>query len=436
MGKARTNTERRSRQGTGAFTAMVLAGGLGTRLRSVVADRCKPMARVGDTPFVAHVLDQLAAAGCTRAILCTGHLGDAVERELGAAHRGMALCYSREAEPLGTAGALRLALDLAKGEPGVLVLNGDSFCDVDLRAFVDWARTRAGAALVTTLVDDTTRFGRVCTDSAGRVATFTEKGVAGPGAINAGIYWLPTAALAVLPAGEPASFERDLLPGLVANGFHAFATRAAFLDIGVPAAYADAPAFFAARAAAHRRPRAGLLVVDRDGTLIVEKHYLGDPAGVELLPGAGCGLRAFADAGYELAVVTNQSGIGRGYFDDAALAAVHAELRAQLAVHGVALRGIWHCPHTPADHCGCRKPEPGLLAQALKELGYTPDQCLVVGDKRCDIELGQRLGVRTALVRTGYGAGTEHDGHCAPDVVVDSLADLAALELATLEVAR
>ncbi len=411
------------------FVAMVLVGGLGTRLREVVADRPKPLARVGDEPFLARVLDQLAAAGCVHAILCTGHLGEQIERECGRDHGGLSLSYSREASPLGTAGALRLALP-PDAPAHVLVVNGDSFCDLDLRAFVGWARAeQLPAALVATTVADTMRFGRIDGAANGCVRTFTEKGIAGPGVINAGIYWLPTSAIAALSRNCHATFEADLLPPLIAAGLHMWREHAPFLDIGVPADYARAEAFFAACSARRARPRKGLLVLDRDGTLIEEKHYLQDPAQVQLLPGVVDGLLAFQAQGYEVAVVTNQSGIGRGYFDEAALLAVHAELQRQLLQHGITVRGIWHCPHTPADRCCCRKPEPALLALALQQLGYAPADCLVVGDKRCDIELGQRLGVRTALVRTGYGVGTERDGLCSPDWIVDTLAQLAHTEV-------
>lgn len=420
-----------------AFTAVVLAGGRGTRLASVVADRPKPLAPVDGEPFLLRLLDQLAAAGCARVVLCTGHLGDQIEAELGREHAGMALCYSREARPLGTGGALRLALPLLQAD-SVLVLNGDSYVDVDLAGFVARARHRGGAALLAVAVADTMRYGRLefaaapdagAAGDASLVVGLREKGVPGPGAINAGIYWLPRLVLAGLPADEPLSFETDVLPQLVATGLPAERHEAPFLDIGVPADYAAAADFFAACAARRQRPRKGLLVVDRDGTLIVEKHYLADPAGVELLPGVVDGLRSFAAEGYEVAVVTNQSGVGRGYFDEQRLAEVHAELQRQLAAHGIAVRGIWYCPHHPELRCGCRKPEPGLLHAAMDQLGYRKDQVLVVGDKACDIELGARLGVRTALVRTGYGAGTEQTAVCRPDHVVDSLAELAREEL-------
>lgn len=408
---------------------MVLAGGLGTRLRSVVADRPKALAPVDGEPFLARVLDQLARAGCTRAILCTGHLGDRIEREFGDDHDGMPLVYSREGIPLGTAGALRHALPLLPDD-ATLVVNGDSYADVDLGAFVAWARQHGPLpSLVAVAVEDTTRFGRLDVDPEGCVVGFAEKGVSGPGRINAGIYWLTRAALEAGPLVAPSSLERDVLPGLASSGLRAYCSGAPFLDIGTPESFAAAAAFFAACAARGRRDRKGLLVVDRDGTLIVERNYLADPAGVELLPGVIEGLRTFVERGYEIAVVTNQSGIARGLFDESTLAAIHAELARQLGQAGIAIGGIWHCPHHPEHGCRCRKPEPALLEQALAALGYAREQCLVVGDKACDIDLGARLGVRTALVRTGHGAGTERDGLCAPDVVVDSLADLAAREV-------
>ena len=413
---------------TTGFTAMVLVGGLGTRLRSVVGAVPKPLAPVGGEPFLARVLEQLAQAGCGEAILCTGHGAEAIEREFGRDFGGMPLRYSRELEPIGTGGALRLARELCQRD-AVLVCNGDSFCDCDLRAFVNELGSSGGNGIVIAEVADTQRFGRVDLAADGTVSAIREKGIGGAGWISAGIYWLQRAALQALPAARPCSVELDLLPGLLAAGLRAFLGGDRFLDIGVPEDFQRAEQFFAACERAAARPRTGLLVVDRDGTLIAERNYLSAPEQVELLPGVVEGLRSFRDRGYEIAVVTNQSGIGRGYFDEAALQAVHAELRRQLGRHGIEVRGIWHCPHTPDAGCRCRKPRPELLERCLYELGYLPQQCLVVGDKRCDIELGARLGVRTALVRTGYGAGTERDGQCTPDLVVDDLGQLAAIEV-------
>ncbi|HEY3354157.1 MAG TPA: HAD-IIIA family hydrolase, partial [Polyangia bacterium] len=165
------------------------------------------------------------------------------------------------------------------------------------------------------------------------------------------------------------------------------------------------------------------VVLDRDGTLIVERHYLADPAEVALLPGAAAALRALRAAGLGLVVVTNQSGIARGLFDEARLALIHGRLDALLAAEGLALDGLYVCPHQPGDGCRCRKPATGLLDRAAAELGFDARRAFVVGDKECDVELGRRAGATTLLVRTGHGA-TAAGG---ADHVVEDLGAAAAV---------
>lgn len=176
-----------------------------------------------------------------------------------------------------------------------------------------------------------------------------------------------------------------------------------------------------------------VLVVDRDGTLIVERHYLRDPRGVRLLPGVVEGLRRFSRAGWRIAVVTNQSGVGRGLFDLDDVAAVHRRMGDLLRSRGAHVDGVWICPHHPRAGCPCRKPRTLLLERAAQAFWTQPRHCLVVGDKDCDIELGRRAGARTALVRTGYGAHTEFRGASRPDLVVDDLAELAGKVLDGVE---
>jgi len=167
------------------------------------------------------------------------------------------------------------------------------------------------------------------------------------------------------------------------------------------------------------------VALDRDGTIIVERDYLSSPEQVELLPGAGAGLRAMRDLGLGLLIVTNQSAVGRGYFDLARLEEIHGRLRELLVAEGVELAGIYICPHTPEMACACRKPLPGLLLQASRELGFDPARALVIGDKPCDIALGQAVGAATILVRTGYGAEHETARSATPDHVADNLAAAA-----------
>ena len=163
------------------------------------------------------------------------------------------------------------------------------------------------------------------------------------------------------------------------------------------------------------------VILDRDGTLIEERHYLSDPAQVRVLDGVADALRAFEALGLQLVVVTNQSGIGRGLLDETRLGEIHGRMRRLLEDDGALLGPIYHCPHLPAAECGCRKPRPGLVQQAARELTFDPRACVVIGDKACDVQLGQALGARSILVRTGYGA--EQASLCGDqaDAVVDDL---------------
>jgi D-glycero-D-manno-heptose 1,7-bisphosphate phosphatase len=171
----------------------------------------------------------------------------------------------------------------------------------------------------------------------------------------------------------------------------------------------------------------GTVILDRDGTILVERHYLSDPEHVELLAGVADGLRLLAQRGYRLVVVTNQSGVGRGYFDMDRLAEIHARMRDRLAADGVYLDGIYVCPHTPDECCRCRKPAPALVEAAAADLSFTAADAWVVGDKPCDIELGRAVAARSILVRSGYGALHEAAGDARPDFVANDV--LAASEI-------
>ena len=168
-------------------------------------------------------------------------------------------------------------------------------------------------------------------------------------------------------------------------------------------------------------PRSFVLL-DRDGTLNVEKHYLSDPDQLALFPGTTCALKRLRALGYGLVVVTNQSGVGRGYFTADAVDRVHDRLRELLAADGASIDAIYICPHAPDQDCDCRKPLPGLAHQAIAEFGFDPKRSIVIGDKAADIDLGRAIGATTVLVRTGWGADHERDRSCEPDAVVDDLA--------------
>jgi D-glycero-alpha-D-manno-heptose 1-phosphate guanylyltransferase len=231
------------------LTAVILAGGLGTRLRSAVADRPKALAEINGRPFLAYLLDGLVAAGVREAVLCTGYLGEQIRAHFGKVYGALSLAYSQESEPRGTAGALRLALPLI-GSHTALVLNGDTLSNVNLFDYATWME-RQGALLALALVHvaDTDRFGGVEADALGWVRTFEEKGQhRGAGWINAGTYLIPRRIVNGLSSDSPLSLERDVLPQFIGHGLAGYCSTGRLLDIGTPESYALAPAFIATRA--------------------------------------------------------------------------------------------------------------------------------------------------------------------------------------------
>lgn len=169
------------------------------------------------------------------------------------------------------------------------------------------------------------------------------------------------------------------------------------------------------------------ILLDRDGTIIFDKHYLHDPDGVELLPGAAEGLKMMMELGYSLAVLTNQSGVGRGYYDEASVRACNERMAGLLQEHGVVFDGMYYCPHAPEENCRCRKPAPGLMEQAAEALGFEPAEAIMIGDKSADMGVGRNTGAMTILVRTGKGGA--HEEWCADtaDHVADDLRHAAEI---------
>jgi NDP-sugar pyrophosphorylase family protein len=227
------------------MTAAVLAGGLGTRLRAALDDRPKVLAQVSGRPFLAYLLDMLRAASVKRVVLLTGYRGEQVESALGEYYQGMSLVYSAESSSMGTAGALRAALPKLDSST-ILLLNGDSYCGMDLHAFAAFHRRRgADVSMALTCVEDVDRYGRVATTAEGLVTAFVEKQPAsGPGWINAGVYLLERRLIKEIPTGRPVSLEREMLPSWI-EGKKVYGHRRArpFLDVGTPESYLAAPAF-------------------------------------------------------------------------------------------------------------------------------------------------------------------------------------------------
>lgn len=222
--------------------AVILAGGLGTRLRDCVPDLPKVMAPVGGRPFLEYILDRLDAGGISEVILSVGYRAEAIMAHFGERYKRLPLRYAIEKEPLGTGGAVAYAL-AGSDEVPALVLNGDSYLEIDYSELIRWyRRDPSEAAMVLRRVKDVSRYGSVlCED--GRVTGFLEKGAGGPGLVNAGIYILEPAVFSRYTLSEKFSIERDLWQRYNEKmRLRAYETEAYFIDIGVPQDYARANA--------------------------------------------------------------------------------------------------------------------------------------------------------------------------------------------------
>jgi NDP-sugar pyrophosphorylase family protein len=230
---------------SGDVTALVLAGGLGTRLRSVASDLPKAMVQVAGRPFLEWLILQGKAHGIDRFVFCTGHRSEIIESYFGDGKKwGVHVLYSREPVPMGTGGALRLALNVT-GSSLLLALNGDSYCCYNPTKLLHVLhRNKAGAVLWLVRLEAGSRYGSVRIGPEGVVAEFTEKDESGSsGLISAGVYLMQREFIEAIPAGAAVSLERAVLPGCIGKGLYGLVDDGPFIDIGTPESFARAQDF-------------------------------------------------------------------------------------------------------------------------------------------------------------------------------------------------
>lgn len=394
--------------------AVVLVGGLGTRLGALTQTVPKPLLPVAGRPFLDTVIVWLARAGVEEIILSTGYLagtftafldeGRAAGRWIGPTGDPVVVRESREDRPLGTAGALTLLHDDLEAQ--FFLVNGDSLflCDPVAVATTAEALPPDHAVMTVRQVEDTARFGRVTADTAGRITGFREKGVPGRGWINAGLSVLPRDVLDMI-GDLPCQVESDIYPRLASEGrLHTVVQDGYFIDIGLPETYAEAQQ---ALPRALHRPA---LFLDRDGVLNRDANgYAHRVEDLALIPGAGKAVARARTAGFVPIVVTNQSGIARGYYGEAEMHAFHRALNEALRRDGGWIDAFYHCPfHADAtiaalkiaDHPD-RKPNPGMLLRAAAALDIDLAASLLIGDRESDLAAARAAGLRGVLFKGG-----------------------------------
>ncbi|MHB0976072.1 MAG: nucleotidyltransferase family protein [Candidatus Aquicultorales bacterium] len=226
---------------------MILAGGLGTRLRPAVENLPKSMAPVAGKPFLEHQLIRLKTFGYTEVVLLVGHMSELIsDRFEDGSSLGMDISYSKEETPLGTGGAVRNALHLLKKT--FLLLNGDTFFDVDYNELADLHRERRAVLTIALAhAEEAARYGLVRVGEDGRVLAFDDKAANGPGLINGGVYVMERSAIERVPEGQRISLEKEVIPEVIKSGLPVYGRifKGAFIDIGTPEAYEMAQHFLA-----------------------------------------------------------------------------------------------------------------------------------------------------------------------------------------------
>lgn len=422
---------------------LILAGGKGTRLQSVIGTELpKPLVDIGGRPLLDHQLTLVAAAGLTDVVLLTGHGASAIREFCGSGDRwGLSVRCVEEPVPRGSAGCVYDVLDdLA---PRFMIVYGDTMLNVDLTRFM--AAHEASGADATLFLhpnDHPHDSDLVEIDRAGRIQAF--HGYPHPPSadlanlVNAALYIVDRAALQGLEAmpGKP-DFGKHVFPAMLSAGRHlqGYVSTEYIKDAGTPERLAKVCRDLASgrverQSLAHRAPT---VFLDRDGVLNVEAGRISRPDQLVLLPGAAAAVSRVNQSDYRAVVLTNQAVVARGDCTEDELTRIHARLETLLGREGAYLDRLYYCPHIPdrgfpgerLEHkiiCTCRKPSIGMFERAVGEMNLDPARSWMVGDSTSDIEMARAAGLYSILVRSGLG-GRDGKFPTTPDFVFEDLAE-------------
>jgi D-glycero-D-manno-heptose 1,7-bisphosphate phosphatase len=377
--------------------AVVLVGGLGTRLGSHTRDTPKPLLDVGGRPFLSWLVDELRRHGLSDILLLAGFKAERIIEALGDAPDIRIIV---EPEPLGTGGALRFAADhLAER---FFFLNGDSLFDLNLWDLAS-AAPEAEATLAVRPLADVSRYGPVVLEGS-RIVRFDERPEApGPGLINGGVGVFSRHVVERIAPGVATSIERDIYPLIAAEGLLAGRSYdRPFIDIGVPEDFDRAQAFVPARLTR------GAVIFDRDGVLNEEIDYAHRPDQIRWVEGAIDAIKAVNDAGLFAFVATNQAGVAHGYYGESDVVALHRWMSETMAAGGAHVDAFVYSPYHPTGaveayrrDADCRKPRPGMILDLLDRFPVIPSRTVMIGDRPTDVGAARAAGIEGVLFEGG-----------------------------------
>lgn len=449
--------------------AVIMAGGKGTRIRSVASDIPKPMIPVLGRPVLEYQIENLKKCGITDIVLVTGYLNEAVSSYFGDGSRfGVNISYFNEDKPMGTAGALwHLRKTGLLGED-FLLLMGDLMLSVDFERFAR-AHKESGAAITLFVHPNSHPYDSdiVVTDEIGRTEAFTEDkcgenvqrhreqplsrlvtGIIGKKAergehcwyhnqVNAGIYAIsPEAAERVAEPVDKIDLDKDIVRPLIdEHRVYAYRSTEYVKDMGTPDRYDEVTAAVLNGTVAKRNlaNQQKCVFLDRDGTINVEKGFLNDPEELELIPGAADAVRRINASEYLAVLITNQPVIARGECSFEGFDEIQRKLETLLGREGAYIDAVYYCPHHQDSgfegevrelkfRCRCRKGRPGMIEDAAEDLNIDTAVSWMIGDKTSDVQCGMNAGCRTVLLATGSN-GSDGRFDREPELKARDLAD-------------
>ncbi len=400
----------------------ILAGGMGTRLRSIVGDIPKPMVLIGGVPLLERLVETCRQYGINDIHLLLGYNPEVIRDHFqdGSAF-GVEISYWIEKQPLGTAGCMRALIPVV-GEEDLLVLYGDVFIEMDLSRLIEFhLHHKPSATLVVHPNDHPGDSDLIEVDDV-RILAFHNKphpqNACYANVVNAGIYVVNGQLLQDIPSDRESDFGREIFPRAVAAGklLAAYNTPEYIKDIGTPERYQEVERDLTAgrpQACSLVQPRKAIFL-DRDGTINTLVPLLSKLADLELYPDVADAVRAINKSEYLAVIVTNQPQVARGLITTDQLKAIHNKLETLLAQKGAKVDAIYYCPHHPDGgfaeevpefkiECRCRKPGTLLYQLAAERFNIDLTHSVVVGDSRRDLQAARRLKCRAVLVKTGLG---------------------------------
>ncbi len=399
--------------------AVILCGGVGTRLGSLVAEIPKPMLQMAGKPLLVHSIERLRRDGFDDFLLAAGYRAHVIRDYFARYDLGVSVRVFEEPEPLGTAGPLRLLEPYL--DERFLVLYGDVFIDFSVdELWKTHEDSRPAATLLVHPSEHPWDSDLVEVDGESRVRNFLPAGQprgTPRNLANAAIYVVTQQLIPLIPVNQRSDFVQHVFPAALQAGVrlqaHVFSEDGFFRDMGTPERLQTVLEYLddkeAVEAARRKRKPIRTIFLDRDGVINEDIDVLDHPLKLRLLPGAGQAIARLNERRYHVIAITNQPVLARGLCDVATLDEVHRTLHAELRRDGARLDAIYYCPHHPETHhsegvhdlriaCVCRKPATGLLMRARRDFQIDLASAVMIGDREVDVLTAHRAGIRSILV--------------------------------------